>query len=339
MQKSMCSSSKLVDLGKHGFLASKYLFYWDPLSFPPQAPFAHSPFSLIWPLRAPRLDCHLPVTFSGGMKTDATGHHAFLFLRRAGVGMRWYSWLPKCESSPCPIYQHLITHEISKDFLSDVPRNIIIKHDEKYTGFIPHEMDVICFVKRNASDSNLDQASWRNLLTTLSTKFIRISWNQKRIYSLNILRGVHASKEAILAMPYQFMQPILHSSPEEPRPLKRLEAVKRQRYTDLAQVMLTRFPSTSSQRGIEFLLDLCNCTDPGLLAPIPFYATPGQRDLVVLRPAAVVRVAPTIRFRATINRRRWKISVSPQEKGCKISDYSAWLALSLELQRTGHQIH
>ncbi|CAL1127523.1 unnamed protein product [Cladocopium goreaui] len=81
----------------------------------------------------------LPVTFQGGMKRDSDGHHAFIFLRRA-----------------------------------DVPRNIIIKHDEKHGPLVPHEMDIICFVKRNASDHFLDQ-------------------------------------EAVLAMPYQFLQPILLS--------------------------------------------------------------------------------------------------------------------------------
>ena len=38
----------------------------------------------------------------------------------------------------------------------DVPRNIVIKHDERF-DLIPDQMDVICFVKRNASDAQLAQ--------------------------------------------------------------------------------------------------------------------------------------------------------------------------------------
>ena len=35
-------------------------------------------------LIAPRLNQNLPVTFQGGLKTDDTGMHAFMFLRRRG---------------------------------------------------------------------------------------------------------------------------------------------------------------------------------------------------------------------------------------------------------------
>ena len=41
----------------------------------------------------------------------------------------------------------------------DVPRNIVIKHDDRF-DLIPDQMDVICFVKRNASDPHLAQDTW-----------------------------------------------------------------------------------------------------------------------------------------------------------------------------------
>ncbi|CAL1126314.1 unnamed protein product, partial [Cladocopium goreaui] len=178
------------------------------------------------------LDRHLPVTFRGGLKKDSVGHHAFIFLRRV-----------------------------------DVPRNIVIKYDDRHGPLIPHDMDVIAFVKKNAADTHLGQ-------------------------------------EAILAMPFQFVQPILHSAPDSARPLKKVDPGKGKKYLELADILLRRFPSSTSGRSIEFLVDLCRNRNPGPLAPIPFYSTPGQQDLVVI-PAnpGLARVAPTIRFEAMLQRR------------------------------------
>ena len=107
------------------------------------------------------------------------------------------------------INQHLIYIKIPKDFLSDVPRNIIIKHDEKYAGLISHEMDVICFVKKNASDSNLDQDSWRNLFDTffnkvhqnlLKAKYSNLVWYLTCFWGSNLGDAVpvHAAHPPIL---------------------------------------------------------------------------------------------------------------------------------------------
>ena len=106
-------------------------------------------------------------------------------------------------------------------------------------------------------------------------------------------------------MPFQFIQPILHSAPGEARPLKKPQPSKSKRYLELCRVLLKRFPSTTSGRAVEFLVDLCSNTDPGQLYPIPFYSTPGRNDLIVIGQQVLARVAPTVRFEARINRRRW----------------------------------
>ena len=109
-------------------------------------------------------------------------------------------------------------------------------------------------------------------------------------------------------MPFQFVQPILHSAPDTARPLKKVDPGKAKKYLELADILIRRFPSTTSGRSIEFLVDLCRNRNPGPLAPIPFYSTPGQQDLVVI-PAnpGLARVAPTIRFEAMFQRRPWRV--------------------------------
>ncbi|CAK9029740.1 RRM domain-containing protein [Durusdinium trenchii] len=63
-----------------------------------------------------------PVTFAGGLKTDETGLHAFIFMRR-----------------------------------SDLPANINIVAHGRGAAYETHESDVILMVKRNASDDGLCQ--------------------------------------------------------------------------------------------------------------------------------------------------------------------------------------
>ena len=187
--------------------------------------------------------------------------------------------------------------------LTDCPRNIRIKHDER-ADLIPHEMDIICFVKKNASDPNLAQESRQ---TSLFPKkgFDAVIAKYKSLVTrnfstLNIISS-YSSEEAVLAMPYQFMEPILGSAPGAARPLKKADGDKRKKYLELSQVILNRFPSTSNGRGVQFLMDICTKTDPGPLYPIPFYTSLGQNDLIVIGSNPVLaRVAPTVRFEARI---------------------------------------
>ena len=108
-------------------------------------------------------------------------------------------------------------------------------------------------------------------------------------------------EEPILAMPYQFMVPILNSAPTVARPLKKPEAAKASKYLQLCQVLLARFPSDTSGRAVEFLMGLVANQDPGPLPPLPWFTTAGTPDRVqVDLPASLARVAPAMVFRARI---------------------------------------
>lgn len=41
--------------------------------------------------------------------------------------------------------------------LTDLPRNVVVKVDERSGILESHDMDVVCLVKRNAADECLDQ--------------------------------------------------------------------------------------------------------------------------------------------------------------------------------------
>lgn len=102
-------------------------------------------------------------------------------------------------------------------------------------------------------------------------------------------------------MPYQFMLPILNSAPSVPRPLRRPEPAKAKKYLELAEVLLNRFPSDTSGRAVEFLVDLVRNETPGVLPALPWYTTPGNRDVIRLGvPRALGRVAPAMVFQARI---------------------------------------
>lgn len=110
-------------------------------------------------------------------------------------------------------------------------------------------------------------------------------------------------QEALLAMPYQFMVPILNQAPLESRPLRRTDAAKAQKYIQLAKVLLNRFPSDTSGRAVEFLMDLVQNQNPGSLCPLPFYTTAGSPDTVrISNSPALFRVAPAMVFQARLGR-------------------------------------
>ena len=51
----------------------------------------------------------------------------------------------------------IIVNDLFWNNPADVPRNIVIKHDDRHGPLIPHDMDVIVFVKKNAADTHLGQ--------------------------------------------------------------------------------------------------------------------------------------------------------------------------------------
>lgn len=110
-------------------------------------------------------------------------------------------------------------------------------------------------------------------------------------------------QEPILAMPYSFMVPILNHSPEASRPLKKTDAAKGKKYLELARVLLARFPSDTSGRAVQFLIDLVRNQDPGDMFPLPWYTTAGSLgEIQIGRPKGLFRVAPAMVFQARIGR-------------------------------------
>ena len=49
------------------------------------------------------------------------------------------------------------SYSILSPTATDLPRHVIIKADERAASIETHEMDVVCLVKRNAADDQLDQ--------------------------------------------------------------------------------------------------------------------------------------------------------------------------------------
>lgn len=107
-----------------------------------------------------------------------------------------------------------------------------------------------------------------------------------------------------MAMPYNFMEPILNRAPEESRLLRKTDPKKAKTYLELARVLLRRFASDTSGRAVEFLVDLVTNQTPGHLAPLPFYTTAGSLDTIQvgLSTGALYRVAPAMVFQARIGR-------------------------------------
>ena len=87
-----------------------------------------------------------------------------------------------------------------------------------------------------------------------------------------------------MALPYQFVEPILGQAPLNPRVLKLPERSKVAKYLELAELLLRRFPSESNGRGAKFLIDLCKLIEIG-------------------SPALIARIVPTLRLEARFARR------------------------------------
>ena len=107
------------------------------------------------------------------------------------------------------------------------------------------------------------------------------------------------SKAAVLALPYQFAAPVLNTSASEPRQLKKVQSDKAKKYLEVCQVLMQRFPTDTSGRSVEFLLDLVSNTQPGEAPPLPWISNASPADAVqVGRPRLVERVAPAVNFEA-----------------------------------------
>ena len=158
----------------------------------------------------------------------------------------------------------------------DCPREINIESSDKHGRIRPHEHDIIIFVKRNASDKLLAQA------VHVETPCLK-----------------HPRQEPLLGAPYSLLAPVLQGSPTLPRPLRRVDPEKAKRYMELVDLLLNRFPSDTSGRAAEFLMDLVRSTDPGALPLLPWFEGESHPARVRIENAAVLRRAmPSMRFQA-----------------------------------------
>ncbi|CAK9073903.1 unnamed protein product [Durusdinium trenchii] len=122
-------------------------------------------------------------------------------------------------------------------------------------------MDIICLLKRNASDSDLCQGS-------------------------------------VLLWPYRYTAQ-LGAMPMEPRPLEPVKAAKKTEYLKLAEALLERAPRESSARSVQFLLNICSedlkAEDPPRLPWIETDCGPPS-EIGFSRIAG--RIAPAMKFYA-----------------------------------------
>ena len=109
----------------------------------------------------------------------------------------------------------------------------------------------------------------------------------------------------MLALPYDFMRPLLNSAPRIPRNLTLPKANKQQDYLQWADLLIRRFPSDTSGRMVEFLLDLVQNTEPGQAPPLPWYTSPRLQPIIrVGQPAVAAHVVPSVKFRVNFLRQR-----------------------------------
>ena len=141
--------------------------------------------------------------------------------------------------------------------------------------------DVICMVKRHASDDHLCQDPFLFLSALLAPLLVQ---------------------EPILAFPHRFLSR-LGPLPQEPRPLTPLKPQKRAAYISLAEALLKMQPCESTARSVNFLLELCNNLAPEPVPRLPWFEEPSRPlQLQANLPNALARIAPAMRFHANIGR-------------------------------------
>lgn len=111
------------------------------------------------------------------------------------------------------------------------------------------------------------------------------------------------SKEPALAIPYSYLRH-LPDLPSLARQLTLPTTAKRESYLGLANAMLRRFPTETTRRSVNFLVRVCDNTDPGPLANLPWYTANPENDEIRLDPRVMLhRLAPAMKFRATLRGR------------------------------------
>ena len=141
--------------------------------------------------------------------------------------------------------------------------------------------DVVCAVKRYASDSDLSQ-----------------EWGSSPSEAVSV-------QELVLVFPAAFLA-MLGSVPTVPRALKQFEAHRRKKLLALAELLIDTDPTESSKRTARYLLSICDSSlEPEPLPPIHWVSTqsPGEFDGLArldLGGATAGRLMPQMKFVARI---------------------------------------
>ena len=113
----------------------------------------------------------------------------------------------------------------------------------------------------------------------------------------------HTVQEPILCFRHQYLD-MVGSPPSEARPLQPPDRKKRLIYLELAQLLLRKYPSQSTQRSVQFLLLLCRNEGQQPLPPLPWLERAARGDVEInVDLPSLARLAPVMRFNA---RHRWK---------------------------------
>ena len=133
-------------------------------------------------------------------------------------------------------------------------------------------MDVVCLVKRYASDE-------------------------------------HVSQKPILALPASFMGRLESRTPERDRPMAPLHLERRKMWVDLARLIVETPHVHEKQRAVQYLLKAAEGTSVACCAksPLPWHMEDHSQGLVRLQDAgpgsSFLTLFPVARFRATLKRR------------------------------------
>ena len=96
-----------------------------------------------------------PVSYAGGLKTDETGMHAFIFLRRSGK--LYFSLFIFTMILPAGLSERVKMLLLLLPICPDIPPGYSITAHGRGAALESHRDDIILLLKRNAADDELCQ--------------------------------------------------------------------------------------------------------------------------------------------------------------------------------------
>ena len=174
--------------------------------------------------------------------------------------------------------------------MGDIPGNMkIVVNGPGKNDFVESANDVVCCVKRYASDKGLSQD--RQAIQNVFASFPFV-W-----------------QEPLLVFPAEYME-LLGDVPQVPRPLKTFDTDRRKKLVLLANLILSNENTESAARTVRYLLDLTTPNPvPDPVPPLRWLSTRshGEFDALInldVGGSAVGRIIPQMQFTARMNRRR-----------------------------------